>query len=331
MPAIYEQRLDALQFPAHCPVRAILRSPHNLIQAALPGTNAQKRHILGLATTNIFEYGRLNRWSWVAMPNPGNMAKFATALIQDLGIAMPDGIPGAWGGGERDNVPLPGWGLLAGYTKWDNCGGFNSSLAFLARHVFDFAGVETAAISGDFLTSRLPAGTIDPVYGATVRTYGRTYQQVNMYFFTGHEFVKFDNHYFDVTANQVFQQAARYTLLGQHSDEKYCDLRKVTNVVVKAQFQNAEVFEVLNENIVTNGEVGMPNVTQKYLVRVQDNKYNHWSGYLLTALPGVSQQLLNRFKSIGCAQVREDANAIPSGQNVTFSPGRMWGVNRNVG
>jgi len=333
VPAIYEERLTALQFPAHCHVRAILRSPHNLLNENDPATNAAKRRMLEMATTNIFEYGRRNRWSWSIMPNPGNKAKFSIAMIRRLQIAMPDGIPQTPLGGQRtasEYIDIPGWGLMAGHTKWDNCGGFNSSLVFLARHVFNFQGVETAAISGDFLTAPLPGGTIDSYYQPTVRTFGKSYDQVNLYFFTGHEFVKFDNYYFDVTANKVFQQAARYTLAGQRSEEKYCDLRKVTDANVKNRFQNATVFEVLNDDAVINGTVAMPGARRKYLVQLVDNKYNHWAGYLLTAQAGLSQQTLDKFREMGPAIMREDPNELPYGQNVRFKLGKVWGVNQEV-
>ncbi len=286
-----------------------------------------------MACTNLFEYGRRQRWSWSIMPNPGNKAKFSISVIRELGISMPDGIPVTPLGGQRqanDALDLPGWGLLAGDTKWDNCGGFNSSLLFLIKHVLNLAGAETAAISGDYLTCRLPDGTIDPVFQSTVRTFGRHYDQIFMYYFTGHEFVKYDNHYFDATANKVFHQAGRYTLVGQHSDGKYCDLRKVTDPVVKARFQNAELFEVINEDIVTNGEIGMPNITQKYLVRVIANKYNHWSGYLLTAQQGMTQRMLDKFNMVGPAQMREEPNALPYGRNVHFNPGIFSDVSRHV-
>jgi hypothetical protein len=330
MPAVYDERLTTLEFPKHCPARAILREPNNILQMPDPATNADRRTILRMATQNIWTYGRQKQWAWGIMPNPGNKARFDRRLIEKRQILLPDGVPPAPLGGNRVSstaLILEGWGLLAGISSWDNCAGFNSSLIFLARHVFGFANVEKAAISGDYITARVPNGTIDPLYEPTVRTFSRSYNEVHLYFFTGHEFVKFDNRYFDVTTNTVFDQAHTYALAGHQSDGKYCDLTRINTPAIRQQYPRREVFNVSNANLVTNGEIGMDNGMGKRLYKVIDNKYNHWSGYLLTAMPDVPERLLERFRGVGGIEKREPANKVPMGRTVAF---HRWGMRMHV-
>jgi hypothetical protein len=310
-----------------CPARVILRAPHNLLNEADPTTAGAKRRMLEMAAHNLWQYARNKKWAWGIMPNPGNKMRMENDLVDYLEIPLPDGRRAVPLGGNRvatDTTIFEGWGLLAGYTTWDNCAGFNSSLIFLARHVFGFAGVVQAAISGDYLTTRVPRGTFDACFEPTVRTFGRGYSQVGLYFFTGHQFVEYDNHYFDATSDTVFDQAQTYVLRGQQSDGKYCDLDKVTDPLVKAQFQNQELYRLSNENNLINAEIGMPNVTQKYLVRVIDNKYNHWSGYLLTAQNGLSANTLARFRqNYTVAERLQDSKMAEREPGASFPRGKM--------
>lgn len=194
---------------------------------------------------NYLSYGRgRGGWSWVsALGNANGVNSFNEPRARGLN-------------------------LLNGAVTETNCDGFRQGFWNLATHVLEIQGIGYADIgpiaNGGYLTK--PGGTtIDAHWLGNVRTDNQTFEQLGVYKFSEHHFLRYHGRYYDPTVN------ATYAVV---DDMKWAEYTLETSPVVIQQFSGLRVFRIVRRYLT------QPACPQGYLVEIGSS--GGWPTNLLT-------------------------------------------------
>ncbi len=237
----------------------IFHEPENLTIYKNPKSKEEQKWFLEKLMNNMFHYGRgEGNWTWKKIINRDS-SKYVDF----------------WKKKRNWNVEK---------NTWDNCDGFNISLKCLAEEYFGFKGIIKAMIGYPFIT--VPTLGIDKKWVGNVRTFDFHQNNLQMFRFQGHIFLKFHGEYFDVATNTRFNQDSEYIKTGQKSDIKWCDLIKKENLKLKLTgWKKSQYQKIENENSVKVATFKINRFKPKLVLQINENQYCGWALYLIIEDP----------------------------------------------
>jgi hypothetical protein len=272
--------LEKWEFDATTPAYQMCLFPHNLHELPV-GNGTLDAAMLKAAMDNMWLYGRVHGWKWLAGENP-----YAIKVETDFSIlrGFQSGLPGtSFTGRMTETHRIKGWGILAGSSQcdWSNCEGYAVALKVFAERILGITGIEKASITGHYLTAPVTAGTIDRGYGPTVKTATKAAADTGVYYYATHAFLRLGGKYYDVTGNAIFDQAQLDVGAGQTSQAKFCDLVPVKDPPTKeGKDGKLRLFEVANADATLAAQLGLVPGRKAWLMELAENPVS-WSDWIL--------------------------------------------------